>query len=166
MASDRISCHSATANQVRLVPHTAAYWLMLAVRDPTTRGCGASARGQPAGSSMGSCTTLFRRWRASARPCDAGRRTVGAGDIQDSSRRACATACVFQAQWFAVERDCYRGYREAFDRNKSTRKTWLRALQSVRQFVWNLLSIACTPSNCNKSMAAGCEPRSSSKTGI
>jgi hypothetical protein len=32
LASDRMSCHSATANQVRLVFHTAAYWLMLAVR--------------------------------------------------------------------------------------------------------------------------------------
>jgi hypothetical protein len=92
--------------------------------------------------------------RACAWPCDAGWRTVGAGNIQDSSRRACATACVFQAQRFAAERDCHRGYREAFDRNTSARKTWLSALQSVRQFVWNLLSIACSPSNCNKSM--GC----------
>src|ERR1700752_726685 len=91
--------------------------------------------------------------RACARPCDAGWRTVGPGDIQDSSRRACATACVFQAQWFAAERDCHRGYREAFDRNASARKTWLSALQSVLQFVWNLLSIACSPSNCNKSMS-------------
>ena len=33
MASDRMSCHSATANQVRLALHTAAYWLMLAVRN-------------------------------------------------------------------------------------------------------------------------------------
>ena len=33
MASDRMSCHSATANQVRLILHTAAYWLMLSVRD-------------------------------------------------------------------------------------------------------------------------------------
>jgi len=33
MASDRMSCHSATANQVRLILHTAAFWLMLAVRD-------------------------------------------------------------------------------------------------------------------------------------
>jgi hypothetical protein len=33
MASDRMSCHSATANQVRLALHTAAYWLTLAVRD-------------------------------------------------------------------------------------------------------------------------------------
>jgi hypothetical protein len=33
LASDRMSCHSATANQVRLALHTAAYWLMLGVRD-------------------------------------------------------------------------------------------------------------------------------------
>jgi Transposase DDE domain group 1 len=33
LASDRMSCHSATANQVRLAFHTAAYWLILAVRD-------------------------------------------------------------------------------------------------------------------------------------
>jgi hypothetical protein len=32
LASDRISCHSATANQVRLVLHTAAFWLMHGVR--------------------------------------------------------------------------------------------------------------------------------------
>ena len=31
-ASDRMSCHSATANQVRLVFHTAAFWLMHGVR--------------------------------------------------------------------------------------------------------------------------------------
>jgi hypothetical protein len=37
--SDRTSCRSAIANQVRLVLHTAAYWLMLTVRDaiPKTR---------------------------------------------------------------------------------------------------------------------------------
>ncbi len=33
LASDRTSCRRAVANQVRLVLHTAAYWLMLAVRD-------------------------------------------------------------------------------------------------------------------------------------
>src|SRR6266516_2241953 len=33
LASDRTSCRSALANQVRLVFHTAAYWLMLTVRD-------------------------------------------------------------------------------------------------------------------------------------
>jgi hypothetical protein len=32
LASDRMSCHSATANQVRLVPHTAAFWLTHASR--------------------------------------------------------------------------------------------------------------------------------------
>jgi len=32
LASDRMSCHSATANQVRLALHTAAFWLMHAVR--------------------------------------------------------------------------------------------------------------------------------------
>jgi Transposase DDE domain group 1 len=33
LSSNRMSCHSATANQVRLALHTAAYWLMLAVRN-------------------------------------------------------------------------------------------------------------------------------------
>jgi hypothetical protein len=33
LSSDRTSCRSAIANQVRLVLHTAAYWLMLSVRD-------------------------------------------------------------------------------------------------------------------------------------
>src|SRR5258706_1183477 len=34
LASDRMSCHSATANQVRLALHTAAFWLMHGVRAP------------------------------------------------------------------------------------------------------------------------------------
>ena len=33
LASDRTSCRSARANQVRFVRHTAAFWLMLTVRD-------------------------------------------------------------------------------------------------------------------------------------
>jgi len=33
LASDRTSCHNPVANQVRLVLHTAAYWLMLTLRD-------------------------------------------------------------------------------------------------------------------------------------
>ncbi len=33
LACDRTSCRSPLANQVRLVLHTAAYWLMLTVRD-------------------------------------------------------------------------------------------------------------------------------------
>jgi hypothetical protein len=32
LASDRMSCHRASANQVRLVLHTAAFWLMHGVR--------------------------------------------------------------------------------------------------------------------------------------
>ena len=44
LASDRMSCHSATANQVRLVLHTAAFWLMHGMRaaiprsNPLARG--------------------------------------------------------------------------------------------------------------------------------
>ena len=33
LASDRTSCRSPRANQVRLVLHTRAYWLMLGLRD-------------------------------------------------------------------------------------------------------------------------------------
>lgn len=33
LASDRTSCRSPLANQVRLVLHTAAYWLILGLRD-------------------------------------------------------------------------------------------------------------------------------------
>ena len=33
LASDRTSCRSPLANQIRLILHTAAYWLMLTVRD-------------------------------------------------------------------------------------------------------------------------------------
>jgi hypothetical protein len=37
LASDRTSCRSPLANQMRLVLHTAAYWLMLTVRDAIPR---------------------------------------------------------------------------------------------------------------------------------
>ena len=37
LASDRTSCQSPLANQFRLVLHTAAYWLMLALRDAVPR---------------------------------------------------------------------------------------------------------------------------------
>ncbi|MBI0539833.1 IS1380 family transposase, partial [Roseomonas sp. KE2513] len=33
LASDRTSCRSPLANQIRLILHTAAYWLMLTLRD-------------------------------------------------------------------------------------------------------------------------------------
>ena len=35
LATDRMSCHSATANQVRLALHTSAFWLMHRVRSAT-----------------------------------------------------------------------------------------------------------------------------------
>jgi Transposase DDE domain group 1 len=38
LASDRTSCHSATANQVRLMLHTAAFWLMHTVRAAIPEG--------------------------------------------------------------------------------------------------------------------------------
>ena len=37
LASDRTSCQSPLANQLRLVLHTAAYWLMLTLRDAIPR---------------------------------------------------------------------------------------------------------------------------------
>ena len=37
LASDRTSCQSPLANQVRLVLHTGAYWLMLALRNAIPR---------------------------------------------------------------------------------------------------------------------------------
>ena len=37
LASDRTSCQSPLANQLRLVLHTATYWLMLALRDAIPR---------------------------------------------------------------------------------------------------------------------------------
>ena len=42
LASCRTSCHSATANQVRLVLHTAAYWLVHAVRNAVPKAAGLS----------------------------------------------------------------------------------------------------------------------------
>ncbi len=38
LASDRTSCRSPLANQVRLVLHTAAYWLLLTLREPCASG--------------------------------------------------------------------------------------------------------------------------------
>jgi hypothetical protein len=37
LASDRTSCRSPLANQVRIILHTAAYWLMLKLRDAIPR---------------------------------------------------------------------------------------------------------------------------------
>jgi Transposase DDE domain group 1 len=38
LASDRTSCRSPLANQMRLILHTAAYWLLLTVRDAIPKG--------------------------------------------------------------------------------------------------------------------------------
>ena len=38
LASDRTSCRSPLANQMRLILHTAAYWLMRTIRDAVPRG--------------------------------------------------------------------------------------------------------------------------------
>ncbi len=38
LSSDRTSCRNPLANQMRLILHTAAYWLMLTVRDAIARG--------------------------------------------------------------------------------------------------------------------------------
>ncbi len=63
LASDRTSCRSPLANQVRLLLHTVAYWLLLAVRD-------ANPKQQPL--ARAEFTTLrlrLTRWRpASSRP--------------------------------------------------------------------------------------------------
>jgi hypothetical protein len=37
LGSDRTSCRSPLANQMRLILHTAAYWLMLTLRDAIPR---------------------------------------------------------------------------------------------------------------------------------
>ena len=37
LASDRTSCREPLANQVRLILHTAAYWLLVSVRDAIPR---------------------------------------------------------------------------------------------------------------------------------
>jgi hypothetical protein len=49
LASDRTSCHSATANQVRLVLHTAAYWLMDGLRSRLPKTTGAQPVRCPGG---------------------------------------------------------------------------------------------------------------------
>ena len=55
LASGRTSCQSPLANQFRLVLHTAAYWLMLALRDavPRRMPLGTGPSSQP---SAGACS--------------------------------------------------------------------------------------------------------------
>ena len=64
LASDRTSCQSPIANQFRLVLHTAAYWLMLALRDAVPRRM-PLAWAEPSGRAC-SAPASWRRPRASA----------------------------------------------------------------------------------------------------
>jgi hypothetical protein len=79
-------------------------------------------------------------------------RTVSTSDIQDSPRRACTIACLFSPQWFVTKRNCHPRSEEVLDVDASTPPTWLIDLRSLLQFVWNLFSIACSPSNYSKRM--------------
>ena len=84
--------------------------------------------------------------------CATGWRTVSTGDIQDTPRRACAIACLFSQQRFVTKRNCHPRAEAVLDLDASTPPTWLSDLQSLLQFVWNSLSIACSPSSCSKCM--------------
>jgi hypothetical protein len=79
-------------------------------------------------------------------------RTVSTGDVQDSSRRACAIACLLSQQWFVTKLNCHPRSEEVLEVDASTPPTWLSDLQSLLQFVWNLFSIACSLSSCSKCM--------------
>jgi hypothetical protein len=79
-------------------------------------------------------------------------RTVSTGDIQDSSRRACTIACLLGQQWFVTKRNCHPRSEAVLDADASTPPTWLSNLQNLLRFVWNLFSIACSPSSCSKCM--------------
>jgi hypothetical protein len=81
--------------------------------------------------------------------CATGWRTVSASDIQDSPRRTCTIAYLFSQQRFVIERNCHPRAEEVLDRDRSTPATWLSDLQSLLQFVWNSLSIVCSPSSCS-----------------
>jgi hypothetical protein len=84
--------------------------------------------------------------------CAIDRRTLSTSDIQDSSRRTCAIARLLSQQWFVTKRNCHLRSEEVLDVDTSTPPTWLSDLQSLLQFVWNLFSIACSPSSSSKCM--------------
>ena len=84
--------------------------------------------------------------------CATGWRTVSTGNIQDPPRSACTIASLFSEQRFVTKRNCHPRSEEVLDLDASTPPTWLSALQSDLQFVWNSLSIVCCPSSCSKCM--------------
>ena len=97
LASDRTSCQSPLANQFRLVLHTAAYWLMLALRDAVPRrmpppgpssdpqGAPAQDRRPPSKRPPASASTSFGLSRRRPVP-PAGRAPRGLGTL--TARRA------------------------------------------------------------------------------
>jgi hypothetical protein len=82
LASDRTSCRSALANQVRLVLHTAAYWLLLTLRD---------AIAKPHPLATAEFTTLRSRLLKIA-----GRITETASRVRIALAAACPDAALFR----------------------------------------------------------------------
>src|ERR1700745_1053127 len=86
-------------------------------------------------------------------PCRTDRRSVGGGDVQDSSRRADAIAFLFRAQRFDAECDRHPCPAEVFDGGAaSAQQKWLSGRQSLLPSIWSLLSIACSQSSCSRSI--------------
>jgi len=85
-------------------------------------------------------------------PCRTDRRSVGGGDVQDSSRCADAIAFLFRAEWFDAERDRHPCPAEVFDGAASAQPKWLIDRQNIPPSIWNSLSIVCSQSNCSRSM--------------
>lgn len=81
-------------------------------------------------------------------------RSVGGGDIQDSSRCADAIAFLFCAQRFDAECDRHPCPAEVSDHDgaASAQQKWLSDRQSLLTSIWSLLSIACSQSSCSRSM--------------
>ena len=115
-------------------------------RDGSSSHIGARAR------PLAATSVSLRGERTHDCACATGWRAVSTGDIQDSPRRACTIACLFSQQRFVTERNCHPRFEKVLDLDWSTPPTWLSDLQSLPQFVWNSLSIACSPSSCSKCM--------------
>ena len=123
-------------------------WAVVARSERDGSGSHIGARARPlAATSLPLCGE-----RTYDRACATGWRTVSTCDIQDSRRPACSIACLFSEQRFVTERDCHPRSEEVLELDASTPPTWLSDLQSLRQFVWNSLSIVCSPSSCSKCM--------------
>ncbi len=98
LASDRTSCRSPLANQMRLILHTAAYWLLLSVREKIPERRRSLGRNLPP-----SACTCSRSRRASQRPPVA----CGLPSPPLAPRRHCSAA------WRPPSRRRNRGYAPA-----------------------------------------------------